>query len=253
MFAAVMENFPADDLGHRARYEVALRHLSAGEYPEARTFFRAIVDGNPGREVLGDAWFKLASTDYLMGGYRAAADGFERVLSIEPRGSLAREAYFNLGLSLEKLGKWDEAAATYRNLLARFPEYEGRDRVAVKVGYALQEAGRYDEAIIAYDTARPGAEPEAGAEIQFWTAECHARAKDQEKAILAFLKVGYLFPDQTMWAATAELRAADLYVRTGRTDEARTVYRRVIERYGAGSQWGAMAGGELETLGPARE
>ncbi len=253
MFAAVMENFPADDLGYTARYEVALRHLNAGEYEEARSLLRAIVGGNPGRDVLGKAWFKLGSTDYLMGRYRGAADGFEEVLRLQPEGPLVREAHFNLGLSLEKLGEWARAAEAYRTLLARFPEYEGRDRVAVKVGYALQEAGRYEEAIAAYEAARPGAAPEVGAEVQYWTAECNARARNLEKAIVAFLKVGYLFPEQTMWAATAELRAAELYVRTGKAGEARTVYRRVLERYGVESQWGAMANEQLETLGPLSE
>jgi TolA-binding protein len=175
------------------------------------------------------------------------------VLRLRPQDPLAREAYFNLGLSLEKQEKWEQAADTYRTLLARFPEYEGRDRVAVKVGYALQEAGRYEEAIAAYEAARPGATPEVGAEVQYWTAECLARLKDFDRAIVAFLRVGYLFPEQTMWAATSDLRAADLYVRTGKTDEARALYRRVIERYGAGSQWGAIAGEELESLGPARQ
>lgn len=252
MFAMVMENFPADDLGYTARYEIGLCHLRAREYEEARDILRTIVDGNPGLGILADAWFKLGSTYYLTGEFERASASYRRVLELRPEGRLVREASFNLGLSLEKEKRWVEAAEVYRTLLARYPEYEERDRVAFKVGYALQEAGRYGAAIEAYEAARPGASPEIGAEIQFWMAECLVRAKDPQKAILAFLRISYLFPEQTMWAATGELRAAELYARAGSVDEARRIYGRVIERYGADSQWGLLAGEGMEALGPAQ-
>lgn len=251
MFAAVMENFPADDFGYRARYEVALCHLHGREFREAKRLLVSIVEGNPGPEILADAWFRLGSAYYLMDEPANAAASYQRVLEVAPDGRLAREAHFNLGLSLEKRHRWTEAAETYRALIARFPEVEDRDRVAFKIGYALQEAGRYDEAVAEYEAALPRASAEMGAEIQFWLAECYARSRQMEKATLAFLKIGYLFPDQTMWAATGELRAAEIYTRTGRVNEARAVYGRVIERYGADSQWGAIAREELDTLGPA--
>jgi len=122
-----------------------------------------------------------------------------------------------------------------------------------EIAYAFQESGQYDEAITAYDNVLSGATPEVGAEAQFWMGECYFRSRQLDRAILAFLKVGYLFPEQTMWAATADLRAADLYTRTGQPDQARAVYQRVIERYGAASQWGVMAREDLEALGPAGE
>ena len=253
MFAMVMENFPADDLGLAARYEIALRHLGAREYAEARDLLVSIVQANPGPEILAGAWFRLGSTHYLMNQYAQAEESYQRVVGIEGGKGLAREAFFNLGLSQEKQDKWDEAARTYQQLLRQFPEFEGRDRVAFKIGYALQEAGQYSEAIAAYEAVLPVASPEVGAETQFWIAECYVRNKQLDRAILAFLKVGYLFPGQIMWAATADLRAAELYTRTGKPDQARAVYQRVVERCEMESQWTVMAREELQALGPAQD
>ena len=138
----------------------------------------------------------------------------------------------NLGLSLEKQRRWEDAAETYRTLLERFPEVKDRDRVAFKYGYALQESGRHEEAVAAYEAVLPSASPEVGAETQFWMGECLERARLNDRAVLAYLKIRYLYPDQVMWAATGQLKAAELYTRTGRVDEARKLYHLVLSENG---------------------
>ena len=51
-----------------------------------------------------------------------------------------------------------------------------------------------------------------------------------------------------MWVVTAELKAAECYAKIGRIDASKEIYNRVINKYGAGSNWGKLARKGLDGL-----
>jgi hypothetical protein len=71
---------------------------------------------------------------------------------------------------------------------------------------------------------------------------------DFNSAVVQYLKVPYLASGGGLWVVTAELKAAECYVKIGRGDAAREIYNRIIRNHGAGSNWGKLAQKGLDSI-----
>jgi len=118
------------------------------------------------------------------------------------------------------------------------------------LGFAFLEAGQAGRALETFTGIDPGTDDELGAELQFWIGECYFKMDRYERAAEEYLRVGFLYPQQVQWAATAEYNAGVSYEKMGRVEEAGTIYRKLIQTRGTGDQWGQMAQERLQQLGP---
>jgi hypothetical protein len=66
------------------------------------------------------------------------------------------------------------------------------------------------------------------------------------------MRVAILNEDQFLFAVTARLKAADSYAYLGQSDRALTMYRDIIQRYGAASEYGRTAQAHLENVEAGR-
>ncbi|OPX32713.1 MAG: hypothetical protein B1H40_01820, partial [Candidatus Latescibacteria bacterium 4484_181] len=94
---------------------------------------------------------------------------------------------------------------------------------------------------------------EQEAEIRFYIAECYFNLGEYQKALYWYLRVVYLNPEQQMWAVTAQYKAAQACERLNRFDQAKSLYGRIVARYGVSSEWGRAARKRLRKLENRRE
>jgi tetratricopeptide (TPR) repeat protein len=147
------------------------------------------------------------------------------------------------------MNDWDGAISAYRELLEGFPGHPESGTWSLRLGFAYLEAGQAGRALETFVGIDPGADDELGAELQFWIGECYFKMDRYERAAEEYLRVGFLYPHQVQWAATAEYNAGVSYEKMGRAEEARTIYRKLIRTRGTGDQWGRMAEERLRQLG----
>ncbi len=101
-------------------------------------------------------------------------------------------------------------------------------KLLLKTGYALQN-WENEQAIPHLGQAVAGSDPNIAAEAQFRIGECYAHLQERDKAIVDYLKVVYLYPEQTQWVSQAQFRAANMYEEIGKEEEAMLLYQKILD------------------------
>jgi tetratricopeptide (TPR) repeat protein len=154
----------------------------------------------------------------------------------------------NLGVAYQDIKRWREAERVWTQMLNRFPESSFAPETALNIARCKMEYGQYEGAIHAYEQALPLLDSDAKARAFYWMGTSYERMGDYQSAVVQFLKVPYLASGAGLWVVTAELKAAECYAKINRDDAAREIYNRVIDKYGAGSNWGKLARKGIDAL-----
>lgn len=232
----------------QARYYIALSYLKAKEMDKAIESFLSLVKMDPEASIMREAHMRLGTLYYLTSQYALAVDSYRKALSEGVSGREAQEARFNLALSYERLGRYEEALSELEALERNSPESPLLKRVRIKRGIYMMKLRRYEEAIRHFEALLPNVDRGTQAELWFHIAGAYASLGRYEKAALAYLRISYLYPEQRLWAVTAEYEAAGVLGRMGRSKDARKLYEDILRRYGLQSEWGRAASERLKEL-----
>jgi tetratricopeptide (TPR) repeat protein len=162
--------------------------------------------------------------------------------------AVAFEALKHTAVTFQTLSRWSEAGEIWAEVLTRFPNSIYAKEASLNSARCKMEAGDYVGAIVAYEDALPHLEGEDRARAYYWIGICHQTLGDYSSAIVEYLKVPYLLPSEAMWAVTSQLKAAECYVAIGRYESAKEIYTRVVQKFGASSNWGRVADKALREL-----
>jgi TolA-binding protein len=223
---------------------MGLSKLKVGDYAGAANSFRAALEtgrgSRPDSSLVFTARFKLGTSLYAMSAYREASLAYLDAAEFCGDSSECCETWYNGALCLEKMEDWRESAGLYLRVAGACAGKLGRD-AAFKAGYCKFNAGDNREAIDLLGRALESSDETEKPEIQYWIGEAHAAAGDLERAAGEFLKVPYLYGENTLWAVTARYKAGQAFEASGKKDAAVKQYRAIIQREGEQSEWGSMA------------
>ncbi|NLE64567.1 MAG: tetratricopeptide repeat protein [Elusimicrobia bacterium] len=124
----------------------------------------------------------------------------------------------------------EKAIETYRNIIAASPQLR-RDAL-VRIGKVHRRMKAYDAEIKAYEDALQAPPGETGvknAELQFLIADTYEIMNLRDKALEAYFKVPYLYPQETSWGVKAYLRVGKIYENQEDWDKAVTAYQKVAD------------------------
>ncbi|UCE19613.1 MAG: tetratricopeptide repeat protein, partial [Gemmatimonadota bacterium] len=248
-FQNVIDEYPESRFVDNARYGIGSAFAEAGDYEKAVEAFRTLVQESPDSDLVPSVYLKLGNIYHLQMNFEDAAFAYKRVIDDEGAGDLVPAALFNLIRTHEAANRQDQALHWAQELIRRFPDYEDARRVRIKIGYLHAELGHYTEAVTALEEVLPDVDAEEESEVRYWIGESYYDSGKYDQALLEYLKVAYLGQAGGLWALTAEFKAGQAYEALGRIDEARRLYRRMVERYGVDSQWGQAAQERLRELG----
>lgn len=215
---------------------LAARDLSRGT-SAAQAFFRDYplsVDGPSLHLRLGNALATANRTNESLLHYDEAA-------KTASDSSVVYLALKNLGVSYQKVKRWRDAEQVWLRMLQRFPDSQYSGEAALNSARCRMEQGDYSGAISAYTEALPLLDTESRARAFYWMGTSYEQLEDYQSAVVEYLKVSYLASGGGMWVVTAQLKAAECYVKIDRDQAAREIYNKVIRAHGASSNWGKIA------------
>ena len=204
----------------------------------------------PDSPFAADIYLRLAEFHLALGHLRPAAGAFRRVVD-HPHSTLAQkqDAVWQLEQCYSKLFEWDEALKISRRIQSDFPTHPKTSYLQLEIGYILKEMGQHAQAIAALQKVLEWADGEDAAEARLYIGEAHQHTGDYRKAIEAFYEVAYYGADaSTQWINTADFQRARCHEKLNEIDQARSVYRRIIQREGGGSEWGRLARESVDLL-----
>jgi tol-pal system protein YbgF len=194
---------------------------------EAVESFNRFVKDYPASELVVDVRFWFGEYYKSKGRYDKAREHFASIVKDYPSGDMVEEALYQLALTAMDDGKTDEAASRLEELTSRFPG-SGSARAAYrKLAKMKKDAKDPDAAIAYFGKSLTGDNDEPNAQTQYEIAELYEQKPDLPKASEEYLKVPYLYGKGVFWSVRAQLRAAQIFERMDRIDDAKRLYEKL--------------------------
>ena len=204
----------------------------------------------PDSPFSADVHLRLAAFHRTLGHLLPAAGAYRRVLEA-PRATRGQrqEAAYELLRCYSRLYQWDEALRVARRIETDFPDHPNRRSVQLEIGYILKETGQYGPAISRLEEVLDWAKGDDAAEARYYIGQAHQNMNEYRQAIQAFAQVAFHGGDaSTNWINSADFQRARCHEQLGEHDQARTIYQRIINREGAGSEYGRAARQRIEAI-----
>lgn len=141
------------------------------------------------------------------------------------------------GLEMQ-LGKEQESLTTYLDILQNNPTAIPPVK-KLRLALLAQQQNEWevaDKLLRELWTQKEELTTELQAELLFWLGEGQQYLGQTEKALETYLRLGWKYPKENMWAVTALYRAGLIYEQLGLPESAQKLYQTVIENSGRKSQ-----------------
>jgi TolA-binding protein len=129
-------------------------------------------------------------------------------------------------------------------LLAIVPGEEKHD-IHFEIGYALLRSGRIRTAIEHLKTATV---LKPSHEYAYWLAEAYLGKGEFVRALYHYQRIVDVLEYDEMWTPTAQYKTGVVLEFLEETEEARKVYKRIIQKRGRSDTWGIEAQKRIEEL-----
>jgi TolA-binding protein len=218
---------------------------------EAITQFEALMKAHPESDILQKVHFALGNIYYRAEKWDESVKNY-RVVTDDPHPdpALLPYAMSNLIETYETAGIFDGALTLTRKYLELFPNAEDAFDKRIKIGILYQRLGYYDQSVLQLQSLLDEAGSDLEGEIRYYIGESYYYKGDYQQAILDFLKVPYLVTKKGKidWTANSLYMSGQSYEKMGRSDQALTMYKQILERSGIDETFKAAARKEIDRV-----
>ncbi len=222
-------------------YNWAFVALLKGDGDTALLRFRSYVKNFKNEQNYHNALFKIATIHYSKQEFDSA--GYYYGLASKDN-RLQRDALRNQIICYKKSQSWQKEISAAWDILPLIPIDE-ESEIRFELGYAYLRDGKVGEAIKHLKTA---VESASTPEHHYWLAEAYLSKGDFIRALYQYQKIANLFPHDEMWAPTAQYKSGIVLEFMDQFNEAKKIYKQLINDRGLGDTWGAEAQKRLEKM-----
>jgi TolA-binding protein len=190
----------------------------------ARRYFSSLIQDFPKSNLIPDAYYALGSTYAEEDKYEEAIDNFKKVIDLG-RSDLAGTASIAIADIYTKQDKVDLALKMYKDTVQEYVNLTSL--IYPKMADLYRKVANYNEAINFYRRSLDVVPAREMVNIQFKIAETQEAQGEYLDAIEEYLKVTYLYAEDTALAVKALLRVAAIYENKENFKEAINVYKRI--------------------------
>lgn len=232
-----------------AEYEIGRINLINNKYDEALKILTAIPTKYPKHKMLPSVYITLGAFYYRQEQYQNALMAFQRVLDDKGAKDLWADAMQNLEVVYKELGLYEAAFSVVNRYLETFPYADDAVLKKLDAAQLLIRMKDYNRAVERLHDLLPQVTTAMKVEVQFYLGDAYFQKGDYQQAVLEFMKVKYLDPGGGLdWGVTAIYNAGKCYEKLGKLDEARSMYKEIIDRWGAKSDYGRAAQERIDFL-----
>lgn len=222
-------------------YWRGVAYLEAKQLEKAKTDFNTVAN-SVDEELSNQAYLKLGTINFSQENYQKALEQYYRVIQQDTDGQLAFAAAKNFAFVCKTIEEWQKAVDAYQIILKRWGDADLEAQTIFDIAFCHYRDKKYDKAVEMFRQSLQLIEDaELQAEAQYWLAESYFGMENYETAVTEFLKVSYNYSEFLQWAALSELRAAQSYLKMQNVVKAKRLLNRIIDKYGAASNWGKEA------------
>lgn len=224
-FKALRSKYPDSRLTAEVIWWLGEYYYRHNDPALARRYFTSIVSDFPDSNLVVSAYYALASTYQDESEYQQAIDNLKKVIELDSS-DLAAAAAVGIADIYVKQNRPDMALATYKDALSRHANLGYI--IYPKIADVYAKIKEYAQALEFYQKSMELVPVKEMSLIQFKIAETKEAQGNTKGAIEDYLKVTYLYSDNSELSVKALLRIGAIYEDQDNFKEALTAYRRVI-------------------------
>jgi tol-pal system protein YbgF len=228
-FRDFLKSYPRSEVSADVLFWLGQFFYNQEKHDQAKPYFDALIKDFPHSELTDDAYYWLGVSIYQDKQSGGALRYWEKIVEDYPQSNFLPDALLRIGQVLWEEGKKDESTGKFREVIRKFPNTRWEKDAYYNLGQKLKESGKLTDAIDSIRRSLGESKDEYEAEKQFLIAECYEDLMRDEEAIAEYLKVGYLFPSAASCAVRAQLRAASLFEKLKKWEDAAKVYRKIAD------------------------
>ncbi len=225
--SAIPKLYPASESAGEALLLMGDYYLDNEEYPQAISCYNQFIADFPSSEKVSLVYYELGQSYQGAGKLNDALKTYKQIMKnpdteIFARAQLAVADIFSKDLDPQT------AITTYQNIAQTIPEF--KKEALLRVAEIYKNTDAYSKAITTYQEAllSPSLSKEDAATLQFEIGDTYELMHDSAKAVEAYLKISYLYPDEKTWVIKSNLRLARIFEDTSQWEQAITIYNKIL-------------------------
>ncbi len=229
-FKIIIYKYPQSEAALESLFWLGQYYFAQENWDQVITYLTQLIDQFPdsgsvdqARLYLGQAYEKKESFDLALNQYKQITDTTHR--EVFAKAQLAIANIFSRDIP------HDQAVDIYLNIAQQCPEFM-RDSFIKSADIYLQQ-DQHAKALNEYEKALKAAKGLSTikeVEIYFLIADTYEIINENNKAIEAYLKIPYLFPDELHWTTKAYLRMARIFEDEEDWKNAKLVYEKIVNQ-----------------------
>jgi TolA-binding protein len=185
-------------------------------YPQSHFFVEAHTEE-------GDLFLNLKD-------FSKALERYEWVIQNHPQHPMVRRAYLGIEEAYRNSGRTEQAVKIMKEFIEKYPNDDIRYEGYLRLGLLYLAQKKFADAISALSSAVQSPEEEVASQAQFKLGDAYLGGENKELALLQFSRVLYLYPHRSEVMEEALLRLGTLYLEDKKFDEAKRVYKKLLEK-----------------------
>ncbi|TRZ49506.1 outer membrane protein assembly factor BamD, partial [bacterium] len=223
-FKALRAKYPDSRLTPEVVWWLGEYYYRRNELDLARRYFSSLIQDFPKSSLTISAYYAVGSTYAEESNYEAAINNFQKVIELDKK-DLGGQAAVAIGDLYIKQEKPDLALEAYNDAVEEHQNLAGL--IYPKIADIYVKLGDYAEALRFYNKSLDIVPLRETSEIQFKIAQTRQAKGELDEAIEEYLKVTYLYSDNSDLTVKSLLRVASIYENKENFKEALNIYKRI--------------------------
>ncbi|UCF80223.1 MAG: tetratricopeptide repeat protein [Acidobacteriota bacterium] len=231
-FEEILEKFPNSEAAAEAHFHLGEIAFAEGRMQASDAHNRSALEGRLPDAFRARAHYRLGASAFERKDFSQAARHFDEAEKTPAKAlrGLRPTILYLAGVCYEQEHEPEEARRRYLGFAEALEDRAAMQDEQLRAALFLQREGYAQDSLALCEALLAVVETEdLRTEVQFYLAENYKTLGDLDRALLEYLKVTYLHPENAMWAVTARFEAGQIYEKQGKWDEAVKLYRRIAE------------------------
>ncbi len=223
-FKTLRAKYPDSSLTPEIMWWLGEYYYRHNDLDLARRYFSSLIRDFPKSGLIADAYYVLGSIAQEESKYPEAIDYFKKVMGLG-RTDLSGQAIIATGDIYSKQDNTGLALSTYQDAVKQYPNLGGL--IYPKIAGLFYRGGNYADSLEFYRKSLDIVPVKEMPEVQFKIAEILEAQGKTEEAIEEYLRVTYLYSDNSDSGTKAFLRLAKIYEDRENFAEALNIYNKI--------------------------
>jgi TolA-binding protein len=224
-FKQLRSKYPDSSLTAEIMWWLGSYYYRHNELELSRRYFSSLIQDFPKSSLVADAYYALASTFEEESNHEQAIDNFRKVAE-SGKADLSGQAAIAIADIYAKEDKSEQAVGAYKDVIRGYPGLTSL--VYPKMADLFYKTNDFSQALDYFRKSLEIVPPREMPNMQFRIAESLQAQSKTDEAIEAYLKVSYLYSENSSLTVKALLRVAALYEDKDNSKEAANIYKRII-------------------------